>query len=287
MRQYVQDDEAGEFFKAFATLLSRLGGERHIAVEYEVEVESKTTSASMTSPSVWKSTVDLLQLLNPSRYWGGTSAAKKTVLKAKGKLEPGRFTLLLGPAGSGKSMLLRALSGRIESSRQKSYKVTGGIKFQGKTCSIQEAVDLFTWVRQSDVHEPLLTVGETSEFASRCTANQVINFILNETRDEIGKDVTEHAESGGVGTAGMYERIEKVLNDNSNLWAHIMLNILGLGGSFDTMVGGQMVRGISGGQRRRLSIVEGLVGFRNVIMLDEINTGTDVACTMYEVENCF
>jgi len=269
----VQDDEAGEFFKAFAAMLSRLAGKRHMAVEYDVKVESKTTLASMTSPSVWKSTVDLLQLLNPLKHWKDTSAARTTVLKAKGKLEPGRFTLLLGPAGSGKSTLLRALSGRIESSRQKSYKVTGAIKFQGKTCRVQEGVDLFTWVRQSDVHEPLLTVGETSEFATRCTANAAIRFMLNEIRDEIGKDVAERAESGGVDTR-MYERIEKVLNDNSDLWAHIMLNLLGLGGSFDTMVGSQMVRGISGGQRRRLSIVEGLVGFRSVLMLDEINTGT-------------
>jgi ABC-type multidrug transport system ATPase subunit len=50
----------------------------------------------------------------------------------------------------------------------------------------------------------------------------------------------------------------------------------------NTLVGGNMIRGISGGQRRRLSVMEGLVPLRKVIMMDDVNIGLD-STTTYDV----
>lgn len=50
----------------------------------------------------------------------------------------------------------------------------------------------------------------------------------------------------------------------------------------ETLVGDQMVRGISGGEKKRLTAAEVLVGASNIYFLDEISTGLDSA-TLYTV----
>ncbi|KAI3814129.1 hypothetical protein L1987_18876 [Smallanthus sonchifolius] len=55
--------------------------------------------------------------------------------------------------------------------------------------------------------------------------------------------------------------------------------ILGLETCADTMVGDQMRRGISGGEKKRVTIGEMLVGTANVFLMDEISTGLDSSTT--------
>ncbi|KAI3695747.1 hypothetical protein L1987_78747 [Smallanthus sonchifolius] len=55
--------------------------------------------------------------------------------------------------------------------------------------------------------------------------------------------------------------------------------ILGLDTCADTMVGDQMRRGISGGEKKRVTIGEMLVGTANVFLMDEISTGLDSSTT--------
>ncbi|KAF6149609.1 hypothetical protein GIB67_011218, partial [Kingdonia uniflora] len=55
--------------------------------------------------------------------------------------------------------------------------------------------------------------------------------------------------------------------------------ILGLEICADTMVGDEMVRGISGGQRKRVTTGEMLVGPAKVLFMDEISTGLDSSTT--------
>jgi hypothetical protein len=54
---------------------------------------------------------------------------------------------------------------------------------------------------------------------------------------------------------------------------HTIMAFLGLTRCKDTMVGNQMLRGISGGERKRLSTAEMLLSSRKVLLLDEISTG--------------
>lgn len=53
----------------------------------------------------------------------------------------------------------------------------------------------------------------------------------------------------------------------------LIMEFFGLTRCKGTNVGNQMMRGISGGERKRLSTVEMLMGGQQVLMLDEISTG--------------
>ena len=59
----------------------------------------------------------------------------------------------------------------------------------------------------------------------------------------------------------------------TNVRVDIVMSLLGLAHCSETLVGDALVRGISGGERKRLTTAEMLVGPSNVIMLDEMSTG--------------
>ncbi|CAI7777908.1 unnamed protein product, partial [Closterium sp. NIES-54] len=65
----------------------------------------------------------------------------------------------------------------------------------------------------------------------------------------------------------------------SNMVTNYLLQLLGLGICADTVVGNALVRGISGGQKKRLTTGEELVGMRQVLLMDEISTGLDSSTT--------
>jgi hypothetical protein len=53
----------------------------------------------------------------------------------------------------------------------------------------------------------------------------------------------------------------------------------------DTMVGGPMMRGVSGGQRKRVTTGEMMVGPAKTLLMDEISTGLD-SSTTYLIVRC-
>ncbi|WVZ64278.1 hypothetical protein U9M48_013825 [Paspalum notatum var. saurae] len=61
--------------------------------------------------------------------------------------------------------------------------------------------------------------------------------------------------------------------------------ILGLESCADTMVGDEMLRGISGGQRKRVTTGEMLVGPAKAFFMDEISTGLDTSTTFQIVNS--
>lgn len=68
----------------------------------------------------------------------------------------------------------------------------------------------------------------------------------------------------------------------------VVMQLLGLGHCRDTLVGdgGLMLRGISGGERKRLTTAEMVVGPQRVLLMDEISTGLDSA-TLHSVITFF
>ncbi|KAL6573649.1 transcription factor [Orobanche hederae] len=62
------------------------------------------------------------------------------------------------------------------------------------------------------------------------------------------------------------------------------LKVLGLDECVDTMVGDQMIRDISGGQKKRVTIGEMLVGPASALLLDEISTDLDSSTTFQIVK---
>jgi ABC-type multidrug transport system ATPase subunit len=65
---------------------------------------------------------------------------------------------------------------------------------------------------------------------------------------------------------------------------HITLRLVGLAPVADTFVGNATLRGVSGGERKRVTTAEVLVGPQWVLLMDEISTGLDSATTFSVVE---
>ena len=166
-----------------------------------------------------------------------------------GHLSAGEMVLVLSNAAGGKSTLLRALAGRSSNDvRQK-----GTVRYNGLTSSewAEQAVSvrrITALLEQRDTHCPLLTVRETLRFALDTT-------------------MAEEAASGSAVVLpcdAAERRVESVLEQ------------LGLSECADTMVAGVPgVRGISGGQRRRVSLGEVLITEPRVLLLDELTNGLD------------
>lgn len=96
-------------------------------------METDALLGSASNPSVGNAA---RQLVKSVTLQGGLSTQPFRILKSvDGVLRPGRFTLLLGPPGAGKSVLLQTLAGRLRPS--KSLRVSGrggGRRVPGSAC---------------------------------------------------------------------------------------------------------------------------------------------------------
>lgn len=169
---------------------------------------------------------------------------RKWILRPQsGKALPGDIIALMGPSGSGKTSLLNALAGRLPISRGASFEgklTVNGLSKNQLPCHF---ADVSAYVEQEDCLFALSTVAETMDFAARL-------------RLPAKSPVAERA-----------EKVNEVLCQ------------LGLAHVKDTNVGGTSfngaLRGLSGGERKRLSIAIELIHSPCMLFLDEPTTGLD------------
>uniref|UniRef100_A0ACD5TRZ8 Uncharacterized protein n=1 Tax=Avena sativa TaxID=4498 RepID=A0ACD5TRZ8_AVESA len=152
-----------------------------------------------------------------------------------GEAKPGRLLALMGPSGSGKTTLLNVLAGQL--SESPSLHLSGYLYVNGQPMS--EGGYKSAYVRQEDIFFSQLTVRETLSLAAELQ--------LPDTMSP--------------------ERKEKYVTD--------LLFRLGLVNSSDSIVGDAKVRGISGGEKKRLSLACELIASPSVIFADEPTTGLD------------
>ncbi|KAL3160198.1 hypothetical protein ABBQ32_010959 [Trebouxia sp. C0010 RCD-2024] len=187
-------------------------------------------------------------------------------------LYPGRFTLLLGPPGAGKSTLLNALAGRLHKSS--TVTTTGDITYNGKGFDSFRAVHTAAYVDQNDLHQPELTVRETFNFAARCQGTGYKAEELEELRKK-------EKEAGYIPDweldAFMKAEIRK--GKRESIVTDLVIKLLGLDVCSETLIGNDQIRGVSGGQRKRVTTGELLVSPKKTLFLDEISTGLDSATT--------
>ncbi|KAJ6819849.1 ABC transporter G family member 7 [Iris pallida] len=152
-----------------------------------------------------------------------------------GEAKPGRLLAIMGPSGSGKTTLLNVLAGQLAASPR--LHLSGYLDVNGRPRS--SGGYKIAYVRQEDIFFSQLTVWETLSLAAELQLPQILT---PEKRDE---------------------------------YVRKLLFRLGLSNCADSIVGDAKVRGISGGERKRLSLACELIASPSVIFADEPTTGLD------------
>ncbi|KAF5931063.1 hypothetical protein HYC85_031936 [Camellia sinensis] len=209
----------------------------------------------------------------------GLSRSKKRVIEilhdVSGVIKPSRMTLLLGPPSSGKTTLLKAIAGKSDDD----LKISGKVTYCGK--EFKEFVPQRTsaYISQHDLHYGEMTVRETLDFSGRCLGVG--------TRYEMLVELSRREKEAGIKPDPEIDAFMKataVAGQETSLITDYVLKILGLDICADILVGNDMRRGISGGQKKRVTTGEMLVGPAKAFFMDEISTGLDSSTTFQIVK---
>ncbi|GMM56132.1 hypothetical protein DAKH74_027480 [Maudiozyma humilis] len=161
---------------------------------------------------------------------------------------PGEMVLVLGRPGAGCSSLLKVIAGIRHGF---AGGVHGDITYDG--IPQEEMMKYFRgdviYNGEQDVHFPYLTVQQTIDFAVACkTPAKRVNGISRQAYIE--------------GTRKLYA------------------TIFGLTHTYHTRVGNDFVRGISGGERKRVSIIEALAAKGSIYCWDNATRGLDASTAL-------
>ncbi|XP_016466204.1 pleiotropic drug resistance protein 2 [Nicotiana tabacum] len=272
----VVEDDNEQFLTRLRNRTDRVGIEiPKIEVRFQnLSVEGDAYVGTRALPTLLNSTLntieDVLGLVH-------LSPSKKRVVKiledVSGIIRPSRMTLLLGPPGSGKTTFLKALAGKSE----KDLRVTGKITYCGH--EFHEFVPQRTsaYISQHDLHHGEMTVRETLDFAGRCLGVG--------TRYDLLVELSRREKEAGIMPDPQIDAFMKATaidGQETSLITDYVLKILGLDICADIMVGDDMRRGISGGQKKRVTTGEMLVGPAKAFFMDEISKGLD-SSTTYQI----
>ncbi|XP_021684671.2 ABC transporter G family member 32 isoform X1 [Hevea brasiliensis] len=205
-------------------------------------------------------------------YQGNRS--KLTILdNISGIIRPSRLTLLLGPPSSGKTTMLLALAGRLGCNLQTSGKIT----YNGYSLNEFVAPRTSAYVSQQDWHVAEMTVRETLDLAGRCQGvGSKYDMLLELARREKIAGIKPNED------LDIFMKSLALGGQETSLVVEYIMKILGLDTCADTLVGDEMLKGISGGQKKRLTTGELLIGPARVLFMDEISNGLD-SSTTYQI----
>ncbi|KAM0064290.1 putative ABC transporter, AAA+ ATPase domain, ABC-2 type transporter [Helianthus debilis subsp. tardiflorus] len=158
--------------------------------------------------------------------------------------------------------------------------ISGDVSYNGY--KLEEFVPQRTavYISQNDLHISEMTVRETLDFSSRCQGTG--------SRAEIMMEVNRREKEGGIipdPDADIFMKAISIEGQKTTLHTNYILKILGLDICADTMFGDAMSRGISGGQKKRLTTGEMIVGPTKALFMDEISNGLD-SSTTYQIITC-
>ncbi|GLE08622.1 hypothetical protein PINS_up019926 [Pythium insidiosum] len=219
-------------------------------------------------PTIGRELRQMLHGLVPHALLGGGRqrgvVSKQILQDVSLVLRPGTMTLVLGPPGAGKSTLLQLLSDQFP--RSKNVTVDGEVSYNGVSgAGLAGRLPQFvSYVSQRDRHFPTLTVKETLEFAHECCGGV-----------ELSPKDWEPIESRVVG-----QQVCKIADEVNQHYPDVIIRQLGLEHCQDTPIGDAMLRGVSGGERKRVTTGEMEFGCRLAACMDEISTGLDSAATL-------
>ncbi|XP_012065924.1 ABC transporter G family member 23 [Jatropha curcas] len=151
---------------------------------------------------------------------------------------------IVGPSGTGKSTLLRIISGRVKDKDFNPKSVSINDRFIYKPAQLRK---ICGFVAQEDNLLPLLTVKETLMYGAK--------FRLKE-----------------MSTKDKEKRVESLMLE------------LGLSHVANSFVGDEENRGISGGERKRVSIGVDVINDPPILLLDEPTSGLDSTSALQVIE---
>ncbi|KAF1939631.1 hypothetical protein EJ02DRAFT_456735 [Clathrospora elynae] len=168
-----------------------------------------------------------------------------------GIIRAGELCIVLGRPGSGCSTLLKALTGELQGlDTDESV-----IHYNGITQKrmVKEFKGETVYNQEVDKHFPHLTVGQTLEFAAAVRTPE--------------------------NRPGQASR-----NEFSEFMAKMVMAVLGLSHTYNTKVGNDFVRGVSGGERKRVSVAEMLLAGAPFAAWDNSTRGLDSATALKFVQ---
>ncbi|XXG63179.1 hypothetical protein AAC387_Pa05g1421 [Persea americana] len=266
----VGEEDLEKFLLKVKNRIERVGIELPtIEVRFEhLSIEGEAYVGSRGLPTIMNFTFNILEGILHTLCILPSQKKPISILQAS-------MTLLLGPPGSGKTSLLLALAGKLD----KDLKVSGRVTYNAH--GMDEFVPQRTsaYISQYDTHIGEMTVRETLAFSARCQGVGARYEMLQElSRREKEANIKADPETDVFMKAAMLEgQKESVVTD-------YILKILGPEVCEDTIVGNQMLRGFSGGQKKRVTIGETLVGPAKTLFMDEISTGLD-SSTTFQIGN--
>ncbi|CAL9023392.1 unnamed protein product [Prunus brigantina] len=248
-----------------------------IEVRFEhLNISAEAYVGSRALPTVLNYCVNLVEGFLNSIYILPTKKKHLSILKdVSGIIKPGRMALLLGPPSSGKTTLLLALAGKLD----QDLKFSGSVTYNGYEMNEFVPQRSAAYISQHDVHIAEMTVKETLAFSARCQGvgpryEMLVELTRREREVNIKPDPDVDIFMKAIATEGQKEI----------LVTDYILKILGLDSCADTLVGDQLLRGISGGQKKRVTTGEMLVGPARALFMDEISNGLD-SSTTYQIVN--
>ncbi|KAI5057345.1 hypothetical protein GOP47_0027360 [Adiantum capillus-veneris] len=186
------------------------------------------------------------------------------------------MTLLLGPPSSGKTTLLLALAGKLPPD----LRVSGIVTYNGHEMTEFVPQRTSAYISQHDIQFAEMTVRETLDFSVRCQGvGTRFDMLLELSRREKAAGIKPHPD------VDVFMKAVATAGQETSIITDYILRVLGLEICADTLVGDQMRRGISGGQRKRVTTGEMLVGPAQAFFMDEISTGLD-SSTTFQIVKC-
>ncbi|RDA95806.1 hypothetical protein CP533_5198 [Ophiocordyceps camponoti-saundersi (nom. inval.)] len=171
----------------------------------------------------------------------------------EGVVRSGELLIVLGRPGSGCSTLLKTLTGELHGLALGSE---ASVHFNGiplKTMRSEFRGEII-YNQEVDKHFAHLTVGQTLEFAA--AARTPSSRIQGMSRNQLSQHI-----------------------------AKVVMTVFGLSHTYNTKVGGDFVRGVSGGERKRVSIAEMVVAGSPLASWDNSTRGLDSATAFTFVQS--
>lgn len=194
--------------------------------------------------------------LSPFRLkesFGSSKSHRKILHSFDANVKPGELLVVLGRPGSGCSTFLKSVTGELHGLNVED---PSSIRYGGisQKKMVKEFGGELVYNQEVDKHFPHLTVGETLEFAAGTRTPQ--------SRIE-GMSRAEHVESV----------------------VQVVMAMCGLTHTRNTKVGNDFIRGVSGGERKRVSIAEMIVAGSSICAWDNSTRGLDSATAFKFVHN--